>query len=616
MKPNVYDSRGQRVPLGTELGSGGEGSVFEVIGQPNLAAKVYDRPADREKATKLLTMARLRTDRLLRLAAWPVDTLHDRPGGVVKGFLMPKLSDFKAIHTLYGPKSRLMEFPNADWRFLIHAATNAARAFAVIHEHGHVVGDVNHANLLVSKQATVMLIDCDSFQVMENGHHYLCEVGVLTHTPPELQGFPSFRGVVRTANHDAFGLAVLIFQLLFMGRHPFSGRYLAKGEMPLEKAIMEFRFAYGANAKFMKMEPPPGTLPLEAVSQPVALLFERAFSQESAGRGTRPNPQEWVWALNELPQRLRQCTRHSGHYFVDTLTSCPWCKLEVVSGVVLFPIVITGVGQPAGIFNVDAVWAQIMSVQSPSPLPVVLPKSCQPSQKALHHSRARRSWRGLLNRFVSIITKKPDVRVEFEKALREAQAHLQSVNQRWQAEAGDGKFQSKLQDLGVKMRQYQELPALRQQKLRQLAARLREDQLHKFLERHRIQTAVIRDIGPTRKATLQSYGIETAADVTEHAILAVPGFGPVYTSRLLDWRRSVERQFVFNPAKGVDPADIAAVDRELAAARQQIEQELRAGPTVLRQIHQQIMTARSIMRPMLEQALNAVAQAEADLRVL
>jgi len=44
-----------------------------------------------------------------------------------------------------------------------------------------------------------------------------------------------FRGLERSAGHDAFGLAVLLFHLLFMGRHPFAGRSLA-GEMTIQYA--------------------------------------------------------------------------------------------------------------------------------------------------------------------------------------------------------------------------------------------------------------------------------------------------------------------------------------------------------------------------------------------
>ena len=58
----------------------------------------------------------------------------------------------------------------------------------MVHEHGHLVGDVNHGNALVSGRATVRLIDCDSFQIQAGSRRFLCEVGVSTHVPPELAG--------------------------------------------------------------------------------------------------------------------------------------------------------------------------------------------------------------------------------------------------------------------------------------------------------------------------------------------------------------------------------------------------------------------------------------------
>src|SRR5262249_49367158 len=155
----------------------------------------------------------------------------------------------------------------------------------------------------------------------------LCEVGVSTHTPPELQGRP-FKGVTRTSNHDAFGLAVLVFQLLFLGRHPFSGRYIGSGDMSLEKAISEFRFAYGPGAQSRQMQPPPRTLALEAVSAPVAQLFEKAFSEIAARQNNRPTARDWIAALDTLYKQLQACTLHPGHRYYQHLRSCPWCQLD------------------------------------------------------------------------------------------------------------------------------------------------------------------------------------------------------------------------------------------------------------------------------------------------
>ncbi len=278
---SLYDNLNRRVDLGSQLGVGGEGAVYEVVGRPSSVAKVYHKPPDSRKEQKFRAMASLARPDLLAVAAWPTATLHQTPQGPLVGVLMPRVSEHKEVHTLYSPAHRKKDFPTADWAFLIQTAMNCAVAFEIIHRGGHVIGDVNQSNVLISSKAMVQLIDCDSYQVQAGTQSFPCEVGVPLYTPPELQG-QSFRGVVRTHNHDRFGLAVLIFHLLFVGRHPFSGRPLTRGELPIEKAIKEFRFAYSRAAAQLQIAPPPQAPLLGIVPAEVGRLFERAFSTHSA----------------------------------------------------------------------------------------------------------------------------------------------------------------------------------------------------------------------------------------------------------------------------------------------------------------------------------------------
>ena len=151
---------------------------------------------------------------------------------------MPRIADFLEIHHLYSVAQRKKDFPEADWGFLLHTARNCAIAFEAVHQHGHVVGDVNQKNVMVSKKGIVAFVDCDSFQVAEGTRIFRCGVGVPEYTPPELHG-KNFASLDRAANHDLFGLAVLVFHLLMMGRHPFSGVPLVNADIPIEKAIQE-----------------------------------------------------------------------------------------------------------------------------------------------------------------------------------------------------------------------------------------------------------------------------------------------------------------------------------------------------------------------------------------
>src|SRR5262249_17696082 len=217
-------SKSEIVRLGRRIGTGAEGEVYEIQDQSDLVAKVYHEPPPPEKAEKLVVLSRLGNERLFNLSAWPVSTLSQEPDGAVVGFVMKKISQAEEVHALDSPKSRLQKFPEASWAFLIYVAANIARAVAAVHGQGLVIGDVNPKNILVTRKATVYLLDVDSFQVYFGGKTYRCEGGFPEYTPPELQGV-AFRDIDREQGHDCFGLAVVIFLLVFFGRHPFLGRY-------------------------------------------------------------------------------------------------------------------------------------------------------------------------------------------------------------------------------------------------------------------------------------------------------------------------------------------------------------------------------------------------------
>ncbi len=363
------DDTGKRLVLGPELGRGGEGTVFDLPGT-TLAAKIYHRPAEPAKAEKLEAMVRLRAPALSKFSAWPERRILDASGRHTWGIVLPKVTGQRAIHELYSPADRKVEFPFADWTFLVHVARNCAAALEAIHAAGHVVGDVNQGGVFVSKQGTITLIDCDSYQIADGERLFTCDVGVPHFTAPELHG-QSFRGLQRTAQHDAFGLAVLVFHLLFMGRHPFAGRYLGAGDMPVERAIKEGRFAYGAHAERMQMTPPPHALRLARVPETIAALFERAF-RLPFGRTNRPTATEWLLALEPLKQSMVACPQRRGHKFAAGGSSvCPWCEIAQSGGPDLFVstqiLVRVEASATAAGFDLAVFWREVDAVPPPMP---------------------------------------------------------------------------------------------------------------------------------------------------------------------------------------------------------------------------------------------------------
>ena len=114
---------------------------------------------------------------------------------------------------------------------------------------------------------------------------------------------------------------------------------------------------------------------------------------------------------------------------------------------------------------------------------------------------------------------------------------------------------------------------------------------------------------------LASYNIETACDLNEKQISRVPGFGPVLTRDLMAWRKAVETKFRFDPSKGVDPRDIAALDREIADNKQALNGISRTARKRSRKSCDHILAQRTALQPLINEAGMALAQAKTDLKV-
>lgn len=631
MRMQFTTGAGRPVVLENELGRGGEGVVFNVTGRPDVVAKVYHLPPSKEKADKLVAMANGCTERLRNVAAWPVDTIHDTTTFSVRGFVMHRISRQCDIHVLYGPKTRLRHFPDAGYRFLVHVAANVARAFAVVHDHGHVIGDVNQGGVCVSSQGTVTLVDCDSFQVRAPQRVFSCDVGIPIYQPPELQSVRSYHGLARNWNHDNFGLAVLIFQTLFLARHPFAGSYQGDLDMPIERAIREYRFAYGRDASQRRMKQPPGSLGLGAVSADAAQLFERAFLEAGTQNG-RPSALEWISVLDRLLLELRQCALNSAHAFPKTLALCPLCDIEGRIGVLLF-IPLRPQEDSLSAVDLEAVWSELRTIidtirlRPSSALGGFLP----PPPATIEKFKRKRSqanavlFLGLLGSFflliwnpaagasaaavailIAIVVRGPapkeaqDIERRLADAQRSVDQVLRSVDEAC-VSSGVPKLTDRAEALYQRIRSYS---SRRSERARDLERTRHERQLHRFLDQFEVRDSALKGFGKGLFAALVSNGVETADDLTIGNLSEIPGIGAARRAALLNWRRALEAKFKFNPFDADDSRDRIRVDRELqleqakdVIAFRQLAEQVKAGggPLVqrLRSLHSELDRARA-----------------------
>ena len=237
------------------LGSGGEGAVYSLQSHPDLVAKIYhsNRRTD-AVISKLDVMINYppRTEDDLTghlFVAWPRHLVYDTARDVI-GFLMPKVEKTSSLFEYYNPALRRRNAPQIHYANLCSVAKSLATALDRLHGSGYVVGDINESNAYITENEHVTLIDADSFQITDYQTTpptiYRCLVGKPEYTPPELQGI-SFDQVDRNIHHDRFALAVVIYQLLMEGTHPFRGIYTGAGEKPqVESCISRGYFLHSA----------------------------------------------------------------------------------------------------------------------------------------------------------------------------------------------------------------------------------------------------------------------------------------------------------------------------------------------------------------------------------
>jgi DNA-binding helix-hairpin-helix protein with protein kinase domain len=295
-----------------------------------LVAKLYHKPTE-ERGCKLAAMlANPPEDPMLGAGqisiAWPLDLLCSKDSRRVAGFLMPKVVKMRPIIDFYNPKTRHSHCPLFNYLYLHYAAYNLATAIHALHTRGYVIGDVNESNILASDRTFVTLVDTDSFQVPgEHGILYRCPVGKPEFTPPELQG-KSFATIDRRPEHDNFGLAVLIFQLLMEGVHPFAGVFQGKGDPPLyERRISQGHFVY-SRRKSVPYKPMPLAPPLVVLAPALQKLFLRCFEEGHQKPSVRPSALMWKEALNQARASMVTCRVNSQHRYGRHLRICPWCR--------------------------------------------------------------------------------------------------------------------------------------------------------------------------------------------------------------------------------------------------------------------------------------------------
>jgi len=326
--------------LGEQIGSvGSQGSVWTLRGRPGEIAKVVHRAAGddlRRRLTAMLASPAQWTRRDGRLlVAWPSAEVRRRDDDRLLGYAAPRLATphFADLPVLFNPAARRRMLPAATWSWWLTVAEQLARAVHAVHQQGHVLGDLAPANLFVTADATVTLIDADGWQLRDpaGGPDLPCPFSRPEYTPPELLGAGPAR---RDPAGDHWALAVLVAQILSLGFHPFGG-VPATAAGPVEE-IDNVRArlcrALGAPVR-APAAAPPTTLFAGVLRQRLSEALDAGHDEPAA----RPQPLTWAAALSRSRRELVTCRVSGSHVHLREPGGCPWCAMVAAGARDPFP---------------------------------------------------------------------------------------------------------------------------------------------------------------------------------------------------------------------------------------------------------------------------------------
>jgi DNA-binding helix-hairpin-helix protein with protein kinase domain len=555
--------------LGSLIGKGGEGNVYLVKNDNSIVLKLYNEKQNIDKLHKLKHMIHINNQKLQACAAWPIDLIVEN--NEVIGFTMKIIKDAYPLHSLFSPMDRKKLFPDKGYNFLVHVSRNISVAFNLLHSFGIVVGDVNEGNILVDRYGVINFIDCDSFQIKNSGLVYFCLVGVPRYTPPEILTLGTFENVERTVNTDVFSMSILIFQLLFLGRHPFSGINLTNTEIDEENAIRNNYFFFSLNKKNQKIKPPLNSLTLDEFPSYLSELFHDTFENNQI----RPDSKEWIVKLDLFLKNLKKCTNSNLHYFSENSIVCPWCRFKENNCILFF--IEKDNNSFHKINDIDSFIQGYKIEKLSNPVfdlniafPELIPNRINSRfylykylviflKITLIFIIIFLSFKNLWFVLISLIFLFIDKNYWSNKMINELNSrrlNIEAFQKQLESVIKSIKDDKELKFINVNIEflkkyifEYKDIPNQLQKNINELEERIYDEQLNNFLQKFNIIDYTIPSIAIGKKNILLNNGIKSAADISKLNLKKIPGFGPYNLNILFSWQRQFVNRFSYVPDK-------------------------------------------------------------------
>ena len=338
--PVKLPGRDGKVDPDSEIGKGGEGWVYAVQGQDDLVVKIWHygrEPEDAEQKIRYMVAKRVEPDPSATWRViWPEQPVKHE--GVTVGYTMRRLNPGEWTQPVHyynlsvagnTEKEQGRELRTDNRQRMAH---RLALAFKAIHDTGYVIGDVNPKNFEINRTDEIAILDCDSYGfTIPGGKTFTNNLGMAEYQAPEQQG----KQTNRTQEDDCFGLAVLIFQLLNNGSHPYNSTDPEYSTLAERIANWRFPRSESNNATTT----PEQNEAWNKLSDELRQMFLRCFDREHSEQLGRPTAAEWAEVLSPHPTAART---------VAPRRSVPWNRRWLITLAILIPLLVAGIWMVIG----------------------------------------------------------------------------------------------------------------------------------------------------------------------------------------------------------------------------------------------------------------------------